>query len=116
MHRRSCEVRLGLTAAAQRLCLISGKPECAAGILLADPGTFPHSTTKRADVEVGLPTPYGSPQKRRESVGRAVHCAPELVMQTRLLGWNPAVHALTSAAAARAPPGRSSNSARCRPV
>ena len=86
MHRRPCEVRLGLTAAAQRLCLISGKPECAAGILPADPGTFPHSTTKRADVEVGLPTPYGSPQKRRESVGRAVHCAPELLVRTRSFG------------------------------
>jgi|GEM_PF-5319835 len=105
MHRRPCEVRLGLTAAAQRLCLISGKPECAAGILLADPGTFPHSTTKRADVEVGLPTPYGSPQKRRESVGRAVHCAPGWVMLTRRLGRNPTVRALTGAATARDPPG-----------
>ena len=34
-------------------------------------------------------------------VGRAVHCAPGLVMLTRLLGRNPAVRALTSAATAR---------------
>ena len=41
-----------------------------------------------------------SAQRRRESVGRVPHVrdAPELVVQTRLLGWNPAVRALTGAA------------------
>ena len=34
--------------------------------------------------------------------GRAVRCAPEWVVLTRLLGWNPAVRALTGAATARA--------------
>ena|GEM_PF-3414107 len=40
--------------------------------------------------------------ERRVKVGRAVHCAPELVMQTQLLGRNLAVRALTGAATARA--------------
>jgi len=68
---------------------------------------------KQTDVEVGSPTepkavlehraPKTSPpilhsRSAESKVGRAVHCAPELVMQTRLLGWNPAVRALTSAA------------------
>jgi len=39
-------------------------------------------------------------------VGRAVYCAPVWVVQTRLLGWNPAVRALTGAATARDTPGR----------
>ena len=47
-----------------------------------------------------------SAQRRRELVGRAVHCAPESGTQTWLLGWNPAVRALTGAATARDPPGR----------
>jgi len=36
--------------------------------------------------------------KTQSKVGRAVHCAPAWVVQTRLLGWNPAVRALTGAA------------------
>ena len=39
-------------------------------------------------------------------VGRAVHCAPWLVMQTQLLGRNPTVRALTGAATVRAHLGR----------
>ena len=54
--------------------------------------------------------PHGSTfltqaRRRRVKVGRAVHCAPGLVMQTQLLGWNPAVRALTGAGTARAPVG-----------
>jgi len=44
-----------------------------------------------------------SAQRRSESAGRAVRCAPEWVVATRLLGWNPGVRALTGAATARAP-------------
>jgi len=47
-----------------------------------------------------------SAQRRRESVGRAVHCAPELVVQSRLLGLNLVFRALTSTATAGDHPGR----------
>jgi len=48
-----------------------------------------------------------SAQRRRELVGRAVHCAPGLVMQPGFPGLSPVFRALTSAATARATLGRS---------
>jgi len=43
-----------------------------------------------------------SAQRRSESAGRAVHCAPVWVVLTWLLGRNPGVRALTGAATTRA--------------
>jgi len=63
-----------------------------------------HHTQEGA--EVVPPTTSGlivEAQRRRVKVGRAVHCAPGLVMQTGLLGWNTALRALTSAATSRWP-------------